>query len=400
MKKSLVEFALTHKRIVSFGMLCALASGFGQTFFISLSVPEAGAEFGLGKAAIGTLYGGATLASAFFLPAVGSRIDRIVLTRFVTGVFLGLTLSALLMGVGQGLWFFAAALFGVRFVGQGLLTHTASTTLSRVFLANRGKALGIASLGYPFSEALFPVAFTSAMVAFGWRGAWVAFGVFAGLVLMPAALWLLRPFDTHPDRFVIEEPETHRSADGKGQGTLARGRGHSWSRREVLMDPRVWLLLPFWAAAPFLLTGFFFHQMAFGAEKSWSALVLASAFVAFAVGRGVTSFLVGPLIDRVGARQLLLFTQLPLALGLLAVGLGLHPAFAWVYLGLSGVSVGLGANTKAAFMIFSTAASPPIFGWLLEQGLQLSQLAIAGAIAIFLAILPGGTGLVMLARSR
>jgi MFS family permease len=417
MKSSLLDFALAHKRIVSFGMLCALGSGFGQTFFISLSVPGAGADFGLGKAAFGSLYGGATLASAFFMPLVGGFIDRVSLKVFVAGVMATVALSALLMFWSPSLAIFAVALFGIRFSGQGLMSHTASTTMSRVFSQNRGKALGIASLGYPASEAIFPLLFTWATLTWGWRGGWLLSGASIVLLLGPLAFFLLLPFDTHPLRFRMEEVKMerpHSSKMGQPQVPLA------WTRREVVMNPRVWLLLPFWMSAPFFLTGLFFHQMALTDEKGWTAVLLASAFVAFAAGRALTSFMVGPLIDRFGARRLLLFTMLPLALGFAILGLGQSGLSIWLYLGLSGVAVGLGGNTKAAYlaeqfgvrhlgairstlmmvMIFATAASPPIFGLLLERGFLLSHLALGGTGFILVALFPAGIGLVMLGRAR
>jgi MFS family permease len=410
---SLLNFAWTHKRIVGFGLLCALGSGFGQTFFISLSVQDVGKTFGLGKTAFGSLYGAATMASGLALPLVGGLIDRISLRRFVSGVLLGVAASALLLGSASSLVVLGLALFGIRFAGQGLMSHTASTTMSRVFYSSRGKALGIASLGYPLSEAIFPIAFTATALRWGWRGAWMAVACFALAVLLPAVLWLLRPYKTDPKTFRIESPVDPIPAGHPAPAS------RSWTRREVLLDRRFWLLIPFWIAPPFLLTGFFFHQMALVAEKGWSPLILAGAFLAFAVGRATFSFMCGPWVDRWGARRLLLLSILPLAAGLLFLWIGEATWVAWAYLALAGAAVGMGSNTKSAFlaelfgvthlgairsslmtlMIFATAASPPLFGWALDHGHALEDLALWGAAFIGFSLIPGQVGLVTLKKS-
>jgi len=52
------------------------------------------------------------------------------------------------------------ALLGIRFAGQGLMSHISQTVMGRYFEDDRGKALSLAALGYPVGEMIFPIIIT------------------------------------------------------------------------------------------------------------------------------------------------------------------------------------------------------------------------------------------------
>jgi MFS family permease len=51
----------------------------------------------------------------------------------------------------------------------------------------RGRALSIASLGFPAGEALLPYLTALALVTFGWRQTWVLFAAVALFVFTPCS---------------------------------------------------------------------------------------------------------------------------------------------------------------------------------------------------------------------
>jgi MFS family permease len=61
------------------------------------------------------------------------------------------------------------ALIGLRFGGQGLMSHISLSVMSRHFLRNRGKALSISSMGYPIDEMLLPLVFGLLLSIWNWR---------------------------------------------------------------------------------------------------------------------------------------------------------------------------------------------------------------------------------------
>ena len=86
-------FLMRHPRLLLFGVLLTLFSSFGQTFLISIFVPQILADFSLHSGQFGTLYAAATLCSAASLPFFGKLLDRCDLGRYTLAVGLGLVFS-------------------------------------------------------------------------------------------------------------------------------------------------------------------------------------------------------------------------------------------------------------------------------------------------------------------
>ncbi|MEL0112995.1 MAG: MFS transporter, partial [Rickettsiales bacterium] len=121
-------------------------------------------------------------------------------------------------------------------------------------------------------------------------------------------------------------------------------------------------------------------------------------YAVFAATTVVFSMYAGDLADRVGATRLLPFALLPLAAGVLVVAYLDHYIWAWVYLGLFGVTSGLmvtciplllaevygtrhiGAirSFAATVSVFGSALAPPLLGLGLDADVSLG---IMGAIA-------------------
>ncbi|WP_236042348.1 MFS transporter [Roseibium aggregatum] len=359
-------------RWLSASYLLAVFSGFGQTFFISLSGGDIRAEFGLSHGELGLLYMLATLASALTLPYVGRSLDHFPVRRIAAVVMTGLALCCLAMAASFSVWSVALAFYGLRLCGQGMMTHTSLTAAGRWFSAQRGRALSIAVLGFPTAEALFPLCFVVLNNQFGWRGAWTVSACVLFLLAMPVLLTLLAR-DRVPS---VAEVAT------------ARPEGRQWTRREALRDPRFWVVSCGVNAPAFIGTAIFFHQVYLVELRGWTLELFASAFLVMAAGVVVASLTVGPLIDRFSARQLLPFTLVPLSLGCFVLGLVHAPAAAFIFMALVGISNGfnstmvgalwpevygtrhMGAIRSVAFaiMVFASAAGPGLVGWLIDLG--------------------------------
>lgn len=75
---------LDNRRLAAFGLSAALASSFGQTFFIGLFGASLRLEYGLSEDVFGALYGGATLASGLSMFWLGGIADRHAMRNAVT----------------------------------------------------------------------------------------------------------------------------------------------------------------------------------------------------------------------------------------------------------------------------------------------------------------------------
>lgn len=385
-------FFFTSPRFLAFGFFTAFFSSFGQTFFISLSSAHIRAEFGLSHGDFGLIYSSATITSAALLLWAGRKIDDMDLRPYTCIACLGLALACLGMaGVGSALWLIPV-IFGLRFTGQGLLTHVSAVSMARYFDSHRGKALSIASMGYPVGEALFPFLAVAVIAAVGWREMWAGIGIALMVALVPFMLWLLK---NHSER--------HRLLDGQAvSGNIKTG---GWTRAQVLKDARFYVLMPSYLAMSFIGTGFFFHQVHLTQSKGWSLSLFVSFFIAYAVGQIISALITGVLIDRFDARAMMRVYLLPAV-----ISLGFIAAFdtPWsgaafmAFLGISSGAVGvthgaiwaeiyglahLGAIKAlgTALMVLSTALSPPIMGLAIDAGVSMEEIALACMAFIFVA---------------
>nr|WP_245232471.1 MFS transporter [Thiorhodococcus minor] len=390
---------------LALGLLLTLSSSIGQTYFIGLFAGAIRGDLVLSHAGFGGIYTLATTASAACLLWLGKVADRVEPARLAAWVMLLLAVAALAMAMTDALWLLAVALFGLRFFGQGMLGHIAVTLLARRFAAGRGRALGIAMLGYPIGEALLPLLVALALAAFDWRAIWLATAL-AMVLMIPAVLALGRAMCRR-----LPSPAPTPGADG---GLDDDG----WTRAEVLRDRRFHALLPALAAAPFLVTGVLFHQVHLAQAKGWTLAQLAACYPVYAIASTAAALGSGWLIDRIGAVRLLPLFLLPMALGLALVGgdigqgaEGTALIIAACFMGLLGITPGsatvlfgalwaevygtrhLGAIRALAMacMVFATALAPGVLGWLLDRGVEPQPLLLwlaGGALLCALSTLP------------
>jgi MFS family permease len=371
------RFFRANRTLISFGLLTAFSSSFGQTFFISLFLPHILREFSLSKSEFGLLYSASTLLGAMMLPCVGRLIDQVDIRRYTMATILVMSGSALLVAVSSHVAALGLGLVGLRLTGQGLLGHISHTVMVRDFPRGRGKALGIAGVGYPLGEALLPAAFVLVIALTSWRTAWSIVAIAAVLILMPFSQALLRSTELGAGGAVRPEDAPHSQAPG-----------------EIRFDRRFYLLLPSVLVLPFLLTALFLYQSTLAESRGWPTAWLAAAFSGYALARAFSSLAAGPLIDRYSAHRLLPLYLWPLAAGLLLLACTSSHWMAFGYLLLTGLTAGSSGNITsaawaefygpacigrvrsltAALAILSTAASPALFGWMLDLGVSFGQL--------------------------
>ena len=385
-----LAFVRKERRLLSFAISFTFFSSFGQTFLLSLFVPYFLSAFELSNASFGTLYSLATLTGALALPYLGQWIDRIPLRNYSMYVATGLLIAAIMMSISWHVIMLFVALIFLRLAGQGLSSHTAQATMARLYDRDRGKALSISALGFPVGEAILPSLVAFMMVYMHWRTVW---GFVAGLIafVFIPVLWAL---------IKNESTTVEKSEDEVGTTK------ENYSK--IFRDYRTFYTIPAILMPPFWVTGLFLYQVSAAGDMGWNAAVIASAFIAFAISRIISGLISGPMIDRFSAQTLFPFLLIPMMIGLVfaIVFSGIWTAF--VYMGLVGVTLGLSSTFKsslwaelygtkmigtvqslfASIMVFSTALSPFLMGWMLDSGYTLTSIfMIALATSLFSALL-------------
>ncbi len=110
--------------------------------------------FALSSTQYGSIYSLITLISGFFITFIGPLIDRYDARKFSLAIASGLLISLGILAPMNNLLLVALALLGLRLFGQGLGSSLASITVARYFDKQRGKALSLSQMGYPFYEGL------------------------------------------------------------------------------------------------------------------------------------------------------------------------------------------------------------------------------------------------------
>ncbi len=377
--------------LLGFGFVTVFWGNLGQSFFISWFGAGIQQSFALSAADYGLIYALTTLCSGLLIMALGSQIDRLPLGIFTALVASGLMAACLLLSQVNSVMVFAVALFLLRLCGQGLMPHTAQTTMARYFASDRGKALSVSASGVPVGEVLLPTVAVTLIAAVGWQQSWFWLALSIPLLYGPLSMYLLRK--SSPQRRVNTET-AHHSA-------------YVFSRRHVLADKRFWLILPALLAGPFMLTGLFIQQHYLISEKGWSVALLASGFVLYGIMHWLSAMWAGALVDRYSARRLVRFVMLPLFLALFVLAmldgnwlapvfmalLGLaigsaHPVFSALWAEVYGIAnIGAIRSLVTSIMMLATAAAPWIFGLFIDSGIAGGQFFALLALSVMFAAL-------------
>lgn len=368
-----------YPELLSFGVLMAAFSSPGQTFLISLFIPFMRESLEINTHTMTALYSFSTLLSGFFLPWTGRVFDRVPLLPFSLSAIFLLSLGCLLLGAATGPISVCLGFFIVRNLGQGTLTLVSTTCMAQLFGSRRGRAIGVANLGYPLGEIIFPMLLLFCIHQWGWRSGWFFLSGFTLFFLFPT-IWLLLRHDPHKkiqDKIAIKAETEHTQIAPLSE----------WKIRQIMRDYRFYLILFPSLIPPAFFTALFFHQIDLFRLKNWDVSLIGVGFVLFGILRAITCFVTGSLVDRYTARHIFPFTLLPLAAGLFCFLFGLSWGWSLLYFGFSGMATGFSGTASAALyaeiygthqlgalrgitsaaMIFVTAIIPLILAVLLES---------------------------------
>ena len=385
----------SESRWLASGFLLMLCSGFGQTYFIAIFAGHLKADLAMTDGQFGSLFAAGTLASAALLVWAGKYADKLSIRWLGVSAMAGLAATSLAMASVASAWMLTLVLFGLRFFGQGMLTHVAMTAMGRWFNRKRGQAVAIAGLGFPASEAVLPLIAVTLIGLVGWRLTWVAAAVALLAVPVPVLIALLKRERT---------PTVDRAAPDRAGPDPGR---HEWTRGEVLKSPLFYALMPGVLAPPFIQTGTFFNQVTIVEIKGWELSWFAASFPVLAGVNVLSALAAGWMVDRFGARRLLPAFLLPLGLATLIVSHATSPYVLPVFMALSGLTLGSGSTIQGALwaelygtehlgairalatagVVFASALSPALIGILIDAGVALEAQLLAMAVYCLVAAL-------------
>ena len=381
-------------KVIVFGFIFTFFSSFGQSFFLGLFNSSIRDALSITHGQFGSIFASATLLSSLILVWIGKKIDDVNILKFASYVIIFLSISCFIFSKISSVIFLFIGIFLMRLAGQGLTTHTATTTISRYFEKNRGRALSTCWLGLSLAEFTMPVLIVFLLTFIEWRDIWISISILIIIVLPVTAYTLVRNvrLDTREDS--SKKDETRRETK-------------QWKRIEVLKDYRFYIICMTMLAMPWIATGTFVYQSFISTSKGWGPYVIAQSFMAYSIFSVITLFVSGFLIDKFSSRKLLIYMNMPLLIATVVLFYFDSSFSSFIFLGLIGISNGLanvlGSSTWAeiygvkyigsikalttALMVFSTAFGTALFGILIDNGLSIEQIAIVSGVYILCSII-------------
>jgi predicted MFS family arabinose efflux permease len=380
-------------KVILFGFIFTFFSSFGQSYFLGLFNSSIREALSITHGQFGSIYASATLCSSLLLIWVGKKIDDVNIFKFAFFVIILLSFACFFFSRITSVFLLFIAIFLMRFSGQGMMSHTASTTISRYFTKTRGRALSISWFGLSSAEFIMPVLMVYLLTFIDWQNLWLIFSI-SVLIILPIASFLLIKNLNLDSREANDE-------------NIKEVEIKQWKRLEVIKDYRFYIISSNMLAMPWIFTGFAVFQSFIQTSKGWGPYVIAQSFMSYSVLSVLTLFLSGFLIDKFTSRKLLIYMNIPLLLSVIVLFFFDTPITAFIFLGLVGISNGfaniLGSSTWAelygvkylgsikalttALMVFATAFGTALFGYLIDIGFTVGDIAVVSGTYIFISLI-------------
>jgi OFA family oxalate/formate antiporter-like MFS transporter len=279
------------------------------------------------------------LLSGMLGPVIGPLADGVRAPRYMMPIgvlLLGGSLSAV-RWVDSPIMFFV--LYGfVGAIASAILHLTMwEAIVLKWFSRKRTRALVIGGIGEGSGPLFFPLLVTLFIAWFGWRDAWLWYGVVTTIILMPIAL-LLRTRPEQVGQVLDGEP-----LPAAAEQPSARAPVHSdesFTRQEAMRTQGFWMLLLIFTLSGVVITGFQSHWIPHFRDIGISATLAATAVSVYGLLNITSRVLWGILVPRFPIRRLMI-----------------AHAFA--------------AGAGVAFLVFVVDGSITLFIWAVYQGLVL-----------------------------
>ena len=381
-------------KVILFGFIFTFFSSFGQSFFLGLFNTSIRNELSITHGQFGSIYASATLLSSFVLIWFGKKIDDINISKFALFVILLLSFSSFFFSTISSTLILFLAIFLMRFSGQGMMSHTATTTVSRYFTKSRGKALSTSWFGLSSAEFILPVLIIYLLSIYDWKIIWKSISLIVLIILPLASYFLVKKLN-------FESRETYGTEKQKEKNIK------NWIRIEVLKDYRFYVICANMLAMPWIATGTFVYQSFILSSKNWGPYIIAQSFMAYSILSVITLIISGILIDKFTSRKLIVYMNIPLLISVFIIIYFDQSFTAFIFLGLIGISNGfanvLGSSTWAeiygvkyigsikalttALMVFATAFGTALFGYLIDRDFSIEQIGAISAIYISISLI-------------
>lgn len=347
--------------VVGAGFTAAMLT-YGISYYsFSVFLKPMAADFGWSRGATSLamtfyslVYGGLGMVMGTLTDRYGPRI-----TVSIGAVLLGV--GGLLMSRIDSLWqlYFCYAFF----MGGALATMWVplSTTVSRWFVARRGLAVGILA-GGAGAAAILGAPLTTYLVAqFEWRTAYLILGILAFVSIGITAQFLRHSPKSEGLEMPASETTSASTARSAAHENVAQAEFTPW---QALHTAQFWLLFVIFMTWGLAFVIPLIHTISYTTDLGLSSSVAATVMVLMGVGSLISRVAVGAMVDRFGARNVLLAALVSQIVVMLSFIVARNAPSLYIVGFLYGVAYGacVSAIPGLVSKLFGVAAMGAIFG--------------------------------------
>ena len=380
------KFFLHDPQLLLYGFCIIFFGSYGQTFFIALFNNDIKILYNLSDGEFGLVYALSTTLSALLIINFAKLIDFIDLRIYSFMITLGMFLACLAFYFfPSNIIFLFIILFALRFFGQGAMTHAGITTMTRYFGKDRGKAISTGNLGGMVGIMFLPLLVVYLNNYFSFKQIWLLSSL-SLIFFMPILYLLLNNQTERQNKFTESRDNTKKL----------------WTTMDVLRNKKFLTYLPLTTSFSFIGTGLVFHQIFIFTEKGWTLEMLGTGFIFLGAFSVLGLILGGPLIDILNPKKAILFVMLPIFVAVTVLLFFDNFYFLLIYMSLYGFNLGISSpftgslwaelfgldsigTVKALFhaiVVFASALSPVVFGYIIDWGFGLGMISSISLLII------------------
>ena len=387
------SFFLNDPKMLIYGFMIIFFGSYGQTFFIALFNDDIKNYYSLTDGQFGLIYALSTTLSSLLLINVAKLIDFIDLRIYSIIITTGLIITCISIYILPfNIFYLVIIILSLRFFGQGAMTHAGITSLTRYFGKDRGKAISFGNLGGMIGVMFLPIIVVYFKNFFSFREIWL-FSSLSLIIFLPILYITLN-----------NQKQRQKKFKESIQGSFKK-----WKTIDVIKNKKFLTYLPITTFFSFIGTGLMFHQIFIFSQKGWTIDMLGVGFI-FLGGFSILGLIIGgPLIDMLNPQKAILYLLLPIFLAILILLAFDSFIFLLIYMSLYGFNLGISSpfigslwaeiygleslgTVKALFhalVVFASALSPVVFGYVIDWGYGLGMISLISLVMIILAtILP------------